>query len=126
MRRRCLSPKCASYKHYGARGITVCERWGNFWKFVEDMGKRPDGATLERIDNDGNYEPSNCRWATRAEQVKNTRLTRFFVIDGKRMCLADAARQFGITPAGLSKRIQFCGVERAIQMGKTKRGSAQC
>jgi hypothetical protein len=68
---RCRDPRNASFKSYGARGITVCERWRDFENFLADMGPRPDGKTLDRISNAGNYEPGNCRWATNAEQNAN-------------------------------------------------------
>lgn len=78
MKQRCNNPKDLKYRYWGARGITVCERWMNsFRAFVEDMGERPEGMTLDRIDNDGNYEPGNCRWATYFEQNRNQRPKKF-------------------------------------------------
>ena len=73
MIQRCENPKDPSYKNYGGRGILVCERWNEFKRFLEDMGERPAGLTLDRENNDGNYEPKNCRWATRKEQNQNKR-----------------------------------------------------
>jgi hypothetical protein len=73
MRVRCSNPNSRNYKWYGARGVTVCERWSSFENFLADMGERPEGRTLDRINNDLGYEPGNCRWATPKEQIANQR-----------------------------------------------------
>lgn len=91
MRHRCLNPKCKGYNRYGGRGITICREWMDFLVFLRDMGERPEGKTLDRIDNNGNYEPGNCRWATRKEQARNMRTNRFVTCRGLRMISKDAA-----------------------------------
>ena len=76
MRIRCNNPNNDHYQYYGARGIIVCERWNDFRNFLKDMGEKPEGLTLERIDNDKGYFPENCKWATVTEQSRNNRHTK--------------------------------------------------
>ena len=90
---RCTQPKMKHYKHYGGRGISVCPEWRDFRNFLRDMGPRPEGMSLDRINNDGNYEPGNCRWTTREEQRRNRRCTIFIEYQGERYALADFCKK---------------------------------
>jgi hypothetical protein len=116
MKRRCDVPKCKEYRTHGARGIAYCKRWDLFENFLADMGDCPPDRFLERKDNDGNYELSNCVWATRQEQNSNTRQNVFLVHDGRRQTLTAWAREAGISSSLLTARIRRLGwsIEKAI------------
>ena len=108
MRQRCHYAEDISYKNYGARGIKVCERWMNsFENFYADMGARPDGTSLDRRDNEGNYEPTNCFWATKEEQGANQRTNRVLEHDGKRLTLTQWSRLTGLSKHTISRRIKL-------------------
>lgn len=106
MRQRCQNPGAAYYKWYGARGIKVCDRWESFQTFIEDMGEKPTPKhTLDRIDNNKDYSPDNCRWATRKEQAKNRRHRwKTYTFNGKTQTLTDWAKDVGITPSSMYDR----------------------
>lgn len=107
---RCKSPKNKHYPNYGGRGIKVCDAWlKSFPCFVRDMWPRPDNQTLDRINNDGNYEPGNCRWATATEQVRNRRISRFVTIDGKKIHLLEACEQYNVNYDVFMKRTKDYG-----------------
>lgn len=102
MKCRCGNPKRENYKN-----ISYCERWKDFKNFLADMGERPVGTTLDRIDVNGNYEPTNCRWANYHIQATNKNNTRLFEFNGERKTLTDFAQQYGIKRSTLAQRI-YC------------------
>lgn len=115
--KRCTNPNDTNYHRYGGRGIRVCDRWlHSFNDFYADMGDRPFlGAEIDRIDNDGNYEPGNCRWASRREQARNTRKTIKLEFRGERRPAADWADIVGLPPHIVSCRIRTgWSAERAL------------
>ncbi len=116
MVQRCTVVTTAGYENYGGRGIAVCDRWReSFEAFLADMGKRTSPRhSLDRINNDGNYEPGNCRWATAQEQRRNTRQNRVVEFRGESMPLVAWAERIGIHPATLKTRLDAWPVERAL------------
>ena len=107
MLNRCHNPESACFKDYGARGIIVCDRWRkSFFAFLKDMGKAPKGLTLERIDNNGNYEPNNCRWASFREQSRNKRNNKIVKINGKQKILTDACEDLNLPRSTIAMRLR--------------------
>lgn len=104
IRQRCSNPNTVGWHNYGGRGIKVCARWQVFANFLADMGECPDHMTIERIRNNSGYQPGNCRWASPAEQARNTRQNKFVVVRGKRFCLADAETVLGLHRGTIRER----------------------
>ena len=125
MKKRCQNPKDREYPRYGGRGIKVCDEWLNDFQAFHDWAMAngydemaPRGqCTIDRINNDGNYCPENCRWATAKEQANNTRRTRFIEFDGERHSVTEWARRLGINQSTLSMRINKYGwsAEKALK-----------
>lgn len=105
MKKRCENKNSAMFRHYGGRGINVCERWKKFEEFFSDMGPRPCGKSLDRINNNGNYEPSNCRWATATEQCENQRTNRLIYHNGKTCTVSQWSRETGINHSVIRNRL---------------------
>lgn len=104
---RCTSPVCGRFKDYGGRGIQVCERWLSFQAFITDMGMKPTPKhTIERENNEGNYEPGNCIWATRAVQSLNRRANRVLELNGQSKCLKQWAAEYGMDYYTIHSRIK--------------------
>lgn len=106
MIQRCTNKNHHAFHNYGGRGIKICHQWRtDFLQFLSDMGKRPEGTTLDRIDVNGDYEPSNCRWATETQQKNNRRDNRYIEWEGETYTLSNLARKYGLTYNILFKRL---------------------
>ena len=116
MKQRCTNPNYVGYKNYGERGIAICERWDKFENFYEDMGDKPDGLMLERIDNNKGYSPENCCYATRKAQNKNKRNIRLIEYQGRIQCISDWAEELGISKQTLSYRLKHYPQQTAFNM----------
>lgn len=118
MKGRCDRASHRKYRHYGGRGIAVCQRWREFSAFLADMGEAPEGFTLERIDVNLGYEPGNCRWAAKDEQPRNQRRSVMVTVGGQRMCLREACRVLGVNYRTAQSRINILGqtVEQALRL----------
>jgi hypothetical protein len=116
IKRRCLNRRCKMYKFYGERGITVCKRWkDSFDNFIADVGRRPSpNHSIDRIDNDGNYEPGNVRWATREVQDNNKTDSNFVEFNGEKLTVQQWAKRLGIRFSTLKFRLARWGTERAL------------
>lgn len=117
MVKRCVNPSTPSWPLYGGRGIRVCDRWRNSFKdFYADMGDPGESLSIDRIDNDGDYEPGNCRWATAKQQANNRRSNRYLDVSGTRKTLTQAACDAGLTPSLVHERLaRGDTVERALR-----------
>lgn len=131
MKERCGNPSCRGYRYWGGRGIAVCDEWKNdflaFKEWALANGYK-EGLTIDRIDNDGNYEPSNCRWTTMAEQSRNRNYTNKLTYNGETKILADWARETGVSATTIYMRINAYGwsVEKALTTATQKKGGQVC
>jgi hypothetical protein len=107
MKGRCYNKNNRWYHRYGGRGIVVCERWHSFINFFEDMGVKPGGKSIERRDNNGNYEPGNCYWATRKEQIRNREVSPHFEWNGEMKSLAELSEMHGMKWRRVYERIRM-------------------
>jgi hypothetical protein len=118
---RCTNPKAKEFPHYGGRGIKICKRWRHsFPNFLADMGNRPPGLSLHRIDNDGNYTPKNCCWATPKQQARAKSTSRMLTVNGVRGCMMELAEYFHVNYSVVRSRLSLGWTpERAFLTRKT-------
>jgi len=120
MHQRCSDPNHKHYIDYGGRGIKVCARWAEFTAFLEDMGERPKGKSIDRKDNNGDYEPGNCQWASKYEQANNRRSSKFLEFSGERLTQAQWEERMGLRRGQLYDRLhRGWSLERALQTPRT-------
>lgn len=124
MKMRCLNPKARNWSKYGGAGITVCKKWvDSFSAFLADMGPRPPGTSIDRIDGRKGYSPGNCRWATDRQQNQNRKTVRLLTIGGETACLSEWARRAGISDTAMLYRVRRGLVEAAL-LRPSHRGKA--
>ena len=124
MHSRCSNPNYVGYHRYGGRGISVCEAWSSFEQFLKDIGPKPHAdLQLDRKNNNGNYEPGNCRWASRQDQARNTSTNRVLKFQGRSMLLVEWAELLGLPQTTLDSRIHEYGwsVDRALSTPRRRR-----
>ena len=115
MRQRCNNPNSHRYYTHGARGIKVCKEWEESYKaFLDDMGEKPDGFTIERLDNNKGYYKENCTWASPKEQAQNRRTTRHITYNNQTKTLLEWAKEIGLSHNAMSKRLKNWSIEKAI------------
>lgn len=125
MRKRCMNPNDPAYPRYGGRGIQICQRWNSFECFLFDMGPRPDGLQIERINNNLGYSPENCKWATPLEQSNNKRNNRNISWNGKTLSLSGWARETGLSREAIKSRInEGWPIDRALSQPVRQRRPA--
>lgn len=120
MKNRCFNKKVIAFPRYGGRGITVCDHWMKYEHFVEDMGEAPDGMAIDRINNDGNYEPGNCRWTTMLVQARNSSKNTLITAFGETHCASEWAEKFGLNGSTILHRIRRLNWSPEKAMSKVK------
>lgn len=114
MKQRCENPHHAKYSKYGAIGISVCDRWKKFENFLADMGERPEGMSIDRIDGSKGYSPDNCRWATAQQQQENIRSNVFLTLSGETLTISSWAKRLGVNPSNIRYRLKSGWTEDEI------------
>jgi hypothetical protein len=121
MRERCENPNNKSFGNYGGRGIKVCSRWSDFSAFIQDMGKRPAGCSIDRIDNSKGYEPENCRWASSVQQARNVRSNVLLSIDGVTATIAEwCEKQNSVGYEGIRARLRRGWSDKEAVFGRNQ------